>query len=128
MTQNSVITITRRIKTCRASSGATATLPPITHIAFGDGGTDHAGNPVPPTDQQTALTHELARYPVKRVSYPEQITARYEVEIPQDELIDASINEIALVDSDGDVAAIKTFYDKRKDRGTAFTFEVDDQF
>ena len=65
---------------------------------------------------------------MKRVSYPEQITARYEVEIPQDELIDASINEIALVDSDGDVAAIKTFYDKRKDRGTAFTFEVDDQF
>lgn len=128
MTQNSVITITRRIKTCQASSGARNTLPPITHIAFGDGGTDPAGNPVQPGEQQTALTHELARYPVENISYPEQTVARYRVEIPLEDLIDASINEVALVDSEGDVAAIKTFYDKRKDLGTAFTFEVDDQF
>lgn len=128
MTENSVITYTRRVKTCKASSGAASTLPPVTHIAFGDGGVDSEGVPIAPTAQQTGLTRELARYPVESVTYPEETTARYSVTIPKEDLTDESISEAALIDQAGDAAAIKTFYAKKKDKGTAFTFEFDDQF
>lgn len=128
MSENSVITITRRVKTCKASSGLAETLPPVTYIAFGSGGVDNEGMPIPPTERQSALTRELARYPVESVTFPVETTARYSVTIPKEDLTDEPISEAALVDSEGDVASIKTFYAKQKDKGTAFTFEFDDQF
>lgn len=48
--------------------------------------------------------------------------------IPKDDLAGEVINEAALVDSEGDVAAIKTMYSKQKDAGVSFTFEFDDEF
>ena len=95
--ENSVITKTRRIKTCKASSGALDSLPPVAYMAFGDGGCDDEGEPIQPTEDQTALVGQ-------------------------------TINEAALVDSDGDAVAIKTMYPKRKDAGAAFTFTLDDEF
>lgn len=126
--ENSVITRTRRIKLCLASSNANKPLAPITHIAFGSGGVDSEGNPLAPLETQTALTKEIARYKVDSVTYPEETTARYTVTIPRDELTGEPISEAALVDSEGDLAAIKTMYTKRKDAGVAFTFEFDDEF
>ena len=128
LTENSVITLTRRKKFALASSDAGQPLDPITHIAFGSGGVDESGEPVAPLETQDALTQEIQRYDVDSVTYPEETTARYTVTIPADELAGASINEAALVDSKGDLAAIKTMYAKRKDAGTAFTFEFDDKF
>lgn len=127
-TDNSIITLTRRIKTCRASSGAEQVLPPITHIALGDGGVDADGKPFPPTEMQTALRSEIARYPVEVVTYPEQTTARYSVTVPKADLPGKFISEAALVDKDGDLAAIKTMLAKGKDEGTSMTFELDDKF
>ena len=113
MNDNSVITRTRRIKFCQASSDATKPLPVITHIAFGSGGVNLSGEPIAPSETQTALNTEIARYPVDSVTYPEETTARYAVTIPKDDLAGEIINEAALVDSDGDVAAIKTMYSKQ---------------
>lgn len=126
--ENSVITRKRRIKLCQASSSADKPLAYITQIAFGSGGVDESGEPVAPLETQDALTQELKRYDVDSVTYPEETTARYTVSIPADELAGAAINEAALVDSDGDLAAIKTMYTKRKDAGVTFTFEFDDEF
>ena len=128
MNENSVITIIRRIKTCRASSGAIETLPPVTHVAFGDKGVDEVGKPLVPSEGDTKLRHEVARYQIGGVVYPEDTTARYSVTIPKDDLTGLFISEAALVDSEGDFVAIKTMYAKQKDEGTAFTFEFDDQF
>lgn len=128
MNDNSVITRTRRIKFCLASSDAAKPLPVITHIAFGSGGVNISGEPIAPSETQTALNTEIARYPVGSVTYPEETTARYAVTIPRDDLAGEIINEAALVDSDGDVAAIKTMYSKQKDAGVSFTFEFDDEF
>jgi len=128
MAENSAITLTRRIKICLASSGGAPTLPPVTHVAFGIGGVDEEGEPIAPSESQTELMDEVGRYPVNSVEYPVQTTARYSVTIPADELTGVEFSEAALVDSDGDLAAIKTFYTKKKDGGTAFTFEFDDQF
>lgn len=128
MAENSTITIARRIKICRASSGAISTLAPITHIAFGDGGVDSNGKPIPPQETQTALKHEIARYQVDGIEYPVETTARYSATIPKEDLVDKFISEAALVDGNGDVVAIKTMYAKQKDEGTAFTFKFDDEF
>ena len=126
--ENSVITKIRRRKLCLASSDGSKPLAPVTHIALGDGGTDTAGEPVPPLDTQSALTHEVVRYPVDSVTYPTDTTARYTIAIPAEEMTGQVFDEIALVDSEGDVAAIKTMYPKRKDTGVVFQFEMDDEF
>lgn len=128
MTENSVITKIRRKKFALASSDAEKPLDPITHIAFGSGGVDGNGEPLTPSEEQTALGAELYRYPVDSVSYPDETTVRYAVTIPADEHAGDAISEAALVDSAGDLAAIKNMYVKRKDAGTAFTFEFDDEF
>lgn len=128
MTENSVITKIRRRKFALASSDAEHPLDPITHIAFGSGGVDGDGEPLPPSGEQTALNAELYRYPVDSISYPEETTVRYAVTIPADEHTGDAISEAALVDSAGDLAAIKNMYVKRKEAGTAFTFEFDDKF
>ena len=130
MPDNSVITIRRRQLLCQITSGAISSIPPITHIAFGKGGTDAAGNPIQPSATATGLNDEIAQYPISSVSYPltPPTTARYVVVIPDNDLPGASINEAALVDSSGGLHAIKTFFVKRKDGGVTFTFTFDDEF
>lgn len=128
MNETSVITLARRKKLCQATSGGASSIAVISHIAFGDGGLNDDGTPKAPTASQTALTREIARYPVEAVTYPVETTARYTVTIPKDALVGQSISEAALVDADGDLAAIKNMYAKGKDDGVAFTFTFDDEF
>ena len=62
MNENSVITKTRRRKLCMAASDPEKPLAVITHVAFGSGGVNVSGEPIVPTETQTALNSELARY------------------------------------------------------------------
>lgn len=127
-TVTSVITLARRVNLRKITSGAVSTIAPVTHIAFGDGGLDAQGNPLQPTEKQTSLKHEIARYPVEGVANPSQTTARYTAVIPKGDLAGESISEAALVDSDGALCAIKNMYAKRKDGDVVFTFTFDDEF
>lgn len=124
----SVITRARRINLAKITSGAVETIPKITHIAFGDGGVDEDGQPLQPSELQTALNHEIGRYAVGPVENPVDTTNRYSVAIPESDLNGKNINEMALVDEDGVLAAIKTFLNKGKDSDVKFTFEFDDEF
>ena len=126
--ENSVVTDYRREKLCKITSGEISTLAPVTHVAFGDGGVDGAGDPIPPDGSAVALTQELARYAIDGVTYPVPATARYTATIPANDLAGAEISEAALVDSDGELCAIKTMFVKRKDAGVTFTFTFDDEF
>ena len=131
MSDNSVITRARREALCNATSKGSAVSPvaPVARIAFGDGGVDASGNPIPPTETQTALRNEIARYPIDDAPiYPVSTTARYVCTVPASDLPGASISEAALVDSDGALCAIKTMFVKRKDAGVTFTFTFDDLF
>lgn len=128
ITETSVITLARRNALCKITSGALTTFPAITKIAFGDAGVDAAGNPIPPTETQTALNHQVGVYDIDGVTYPNTHTARYSVTIPKADLVGKSISEAALVDSSGALHAIKTMFAKRKDDGVAFAFEFDDEF
>lgn len=126
--ETSTITLARREALAKVTSGALGSIPAVTHIAVGDGGTDDAGNPLTPSETQTALNHELARYPVSSVGYPSPATVRYTVDIPAGDLAGEVINEAALLDASGTAAAIKTMYDKRKDSDVVFAIEFDDEF
>ncbi len=129
VSENTVITLYRRETLCKATSGAIGTpVPPITHIAFGSGGADEAGNPIAPSEAATALTTEVERYPLDSVTYPVATTAAYTVSIPAADLAGVKINEAALIDSTGNVCAIRTFYTKIKDPGVVFLFGFNDEF
>ena len=131
MAENSVITRARRINLCNATSKGSDVSPiaPIDRIAFGDGGVDDDGNPIPPLDTATALNNQIAIYPIdEEPVYPEPTTARYTATIPAADLAGEVINEAAIVDSNGQLCAIKTMFVKRKDSGVAFTFTFDDEF
>lgn len=128
MANTSVITKARRVNLCKITSGAITTIPAITHIAFGDGGVDGDGEPIIPSDEQIALKHEIKRYPIDKVEYPIDTTARYIVTIPKEDLAGAKISEAALVDASGALCAIKTMYVKQKDDDVSFAFTFDDEF
>ena len=50
------------------------------------------------------------------------------VTIPESDLNGKNINEMALIDEEGVLAAIKTFLSKGKDEDVKFTFQFDDEF
>lgn len=104
-------------------------LAVITHVAFGNGGVNESGEPLVPLETSDGpQQRNIVRYEVESVTYPAETTARYAVTIPKDAMVGEEINEAALVDSDGDVVAIKTMYPKKKDEDVSFTFEFDDEF
>jgi len=123
-----VITNYRREKLCKITSGAVNSIPAITKIAFGDQGVDASGKPVSPAGSQTALKHEVGRYPIKGVTYPISTTARYTVTIPAADLAGVAISEAALVDASGQLCAIRNMLSKGKDGDVEFTFTFDDEF
>lgn len=128
MNEYSVITKKRREKLCKATSTGEA-IAKISKIAFGDQGYDESsGTPKTPDDTQTNLNHQLGSFNIDGVTYPTTTTARYSVTIPKDAMTGASVSEAALIDSDGDVVAIKNMYPKRKDSDVIFVFEFDDEF
>lgn len=128
-TNYTAITSYRREMLCKATSGAIDVLPPVTHIAFGDGGTGADGLPLEPSGGQTALKHEVGRFPIDgRPEYPSPTTARYTVTIPRAALAGTSISEAALVDRDGGLCAIRCMLPKGKDEDVAFIFTFDDEF
>lgn len=123
-----VITDRRRVKLCKVTSGAASAIAAITHVAFGDQGITAAGAVVPPAGSQTALVHEVGRYPIDGVAYPVPTTARYTVTIPKDDLAGVNLSEAALVDADGELCAIRNMLPKGKDAGVEFIFTFDDEF
>ncbi len=128
-TNHTVITDYRRELLCRITSGAISTLPPVSHIAFGDGGVGEDGQPLDPIGTQSDLKHEVARYPLDRgAEYPTPATARYTVTIPKSDLPGISISEAALVDGDGRLCAIRNMLPKGKDGDVEFVFTFDDEF
>lgn len=125
---NTVITNYRREMLCKVTSGAASTMPAITHIAFGDQGVDSSNNVIQPTGDQTALHHEVGRYPISGVTYPVATTAEYSVVIPASALGGVFISEAALADSAGHLHAIRNMLPKGKDQDTQFKFYLKDEF
>ncbi len=119
-----LITLAGRTKMIKARAGVAA-LPPITQIALGDGGVDENGNVLEPSD---TLQHELIRRDVNSIVKVTETCYRFSLILTENELVDAEITEMALVDSEGDIVSVKNFKPKIKDEGMEMTFQMDDTF
>ncbi len=127
MNANAIITVTARKAMVKARAGL-GTLPTIIKMAFGDGGVDAQGDPIAPASTATALNNELMRKDLTAVTPLSDTTVQYACRLTTSELAGTDISEIALVDSNGDLACIKTFPAKSKDNTEALTFTIDDIF
>jgi len=119
---NSITTVTARAAFAQAH-GTTGTLPKITHMAFGTSGVDGSNVPIPPFTTAAALGHEILR-----ITYPVSTTVRFTGKLLENEAVGQDISEIALVDQNGAIAAIKTFTKKGKDSESQFVFDWDEEF
>lgn len=128
---NSVTAAKARAKFAQAH-GTTGTLAKVVKMAFGDGGVDGGGQPIPPVtgDPVVGLTlgNELLRKDLESVSYPVPTTARFEGKLTEAELNGYDISEIALVDENDDIVAVKTFTGKGKDEESELVFRWDEEF
>jgi hypothetical protein len=103
-----------------------ATIAPITHMAFGDGG-HNADNSVKPSGQ-AALYHERLRKPLDLVLNEDPLSCTGRGSIAQSELIGVTVSEAALLDSGGRVVGMITFPPKVKDGTEAFEFSLKVKF
>lgn len=126
MTQG-MITTKARENFAKAHAGDIV-LPRIVQMAFGNGGLDSEGNPIPATGEEVALRNELLRKEIDSHSYPETTTCRYTVRLSKEELANQIISEQGLFDENGDLVAYKTFLGKGKDDDMEFIFDMDEIF
>ena len=116
---NVVTTVYAREMLVKAYTGD-VTLPKITHIAFGVGGSGSVPDP-----NTTALVSEVVRKPVGIHTYPIPTTVRFPVTITGAEVGGAGINEAALLNESGKAVAIQNFGVKTIEPGETVDFDWD---
>ncbi len=124
---NSVVLNKARTKMLKARAGSAA-LPKITQMAFGDGGVDASGNPIAPLRTATALKNEVFRKNIDGFELISDLVCRYTTTLAESDAVGKKISEIALVDAQGDLVAIKTFMAKGKDGDMKVSYSIDDMF
>lgn len=124
---NCVTTIKAREKMVKARAGDIV-LPKVSHMVFGNGGVDSSGAPIAPSEEENSLKLELLKKTIDGYTFPTSTTCRYSCKLLKNELANENINEIGLVDEEGDLVAIKTFTNKGKDPDMEMIFEIDDEF
>lgn len=126
-TENTVTTNIARAKFARAHKGD-ITLPTIAQIAFGDGGHDLGGEPIPPTGNETQVPGEFLRKPIDDTDLPISTTLRILGSLDFNEGVGKHVSAVGLYDSDGDLVALKTFSPKIKDADTRIEVQWDEKF
>lgn len=124
---NSVVVNKARAKMLKARAGTSA-IPKISQMAFGDGGVDDSGNPIAPVRTATSLKNEVFRKNIDGFEFLSDLVCRYTTTLTEAEAVGKKISEIALVDAQGDIVAIKTFLAKGKDGDMKVSYSIDDMF
>lgn len=124
---NEIITDKAREKMAKARAGD-LTLPKIIKMSFGDGGVDINGTPVMPSGSDIALKHEVLRKDIDGHTFPIATTCTYSCKLLKADIPGINVNEIALIDAEGDLVAIKSFGNKYKDADMEMVFQIDDIF
>ncbi|MCC3382086.1 phage tail protein [Paenibacillus farraposensis] len=101
-------------------------LTKVVKMAFGSGGVDQSGKPLPLDGTEQALKKELVQKDITSFEFIAPATIRYTCSLTETELAGETINELALVDSAGKLTAIRTMTNKIKDSDMEFIFEIDD--
>lgn len=128
-TTGGVITAVGRKKLCKAHAGD-ITLPPITHMAWGNGGVDESGQPKEATGNEIGLYSELLKKEIESHGYvnEEETTCRYTATLDKGELTGKEISEMGLYDSEGDLIAYRTLMRKGKEADIPQTYDMDEIF
>lgn len=124
---NEIITNKAREKMAKARAGD-ITLSKVVKMAFGSGGVDTNGIPIAPTATDIALKAESLRKDIDSHTFSIATTCTYSCKLLKTDIPNINVNEIALVDADGDLVAIKTFGNKFKDADMEMVFQIDDIF
>ena len=124
---NAVITEKGREKLCRSHAGDRS-LPKLKWIAYGNGGTDEAGNPIPMTGKEEALRNELLRLEIDAHQYPIPTTCEYRSGIGKSDLVNIFLSELGIFDEEGDLIVYRTFLKKGKDDDMLFDFSIQEMF
>ena len=129
MDNTGVITAIGRRKLCMAHAGD-ATLPPITKMAWGNGGIGDDGQPRGTTGNEIGLYSELLIKDIENHEYvnDEQTTCRYTATLEAGELDGEEISEMGLFDADGDLIIYRTFGRKWKDADIPQIYRMDEIF
>lgn len=101
-------------------------LPHITEMAFGTQGTDAGGEVKKPEKEQTELLNEIYRKEIDGYEIVSDTQIQYKCTLEENELAGEQISELALVDENGDIVAIKNFMPKGKDGDWKMTFMIND--
>jgi len=101
-------------------------LPKIAQMAFGCGGANAQGEAMEPSEGQGSLKDELIRKDIEKHEAVSDTQVKYFCTLEEGELAGESISEIALVDAEGDLVAIKNCAPKVKDDDWKMTFIVSD--
>lgn len=101
-------------------------LPRITKMAFGNGGVNDAGEVKEIDEESENLANEILRKDIDRNEIISDTQIKYFCTLAENELVGEELSEIALVDSDGDLVAIKNFMKKGKDEDWEMEFAVTD--
>lgn len=125
MATNAVVTKKGKEKIIRARAGDIS-LPRIRWMSFGSGGVDAGGAVIPTEESETSLKEEVIKIEITEHKI-QDTTCTYTCRIEADQAVGKKISELALVDSDGDLIAIKRFLPKQKDAGMPMIFEVEDK-
>jgi phage-related tail fiber protein len=123
----SVVTDIQKAKTVKARAGL-GQLEKIVEMAFGDGAV--TGTSIrTPLSTDKGLQHETHRQSLTSIDLQEDgISVLYRCQLAKETLAGKNINEIGLVDADGDFVCFKSFSNKGKDGDMEMGFSIVDQF
>ncbi len=129
MDNTSVITVVGRRKLCMAHTGE-ASLPPITRMAWGDGGLDESGQPKATTGNEVGLYHELLVKDIEGYEYidDDQTSCRYTAILEADDLAGEEISEMGLYDAEGDLVVYRTCMRKGKEPDISQKYQMEEIF
>lgn len=128
MTETKIITTTKTGRAKFATAHQTGSLPKITHLAFGNGGHDTAGNPIAVDDNRTTVPGQFSTLrPVTSVT-ASGMTCTIIGRLNYADEVGQIVSSCGLIDSAGSLIAYKNFSPKSKDADSMFEIQWIEQF
>ncbi|WP_250278803.1 phage tail-collar fiber domain-containing protein [[Clostridium] colinum] len=103
-------------------------LPKVIKMAFGNGGTNELNEPLEIDFDKATLNNEIGRKNIDGYKITDYNKCEYFCTLLENEFINEKITEVALIDEENDIIAIKNFKPKYKDNDMQLRFFIEDEF
>lgn len=118
----------RRMADFHAGLPGAEPLAPFAFMAFGDAGHHPDFTPKIPDPEAPGLAHEVLRVPLHAATRASEFTVECEGRIERGELVGVWVSEVAVLDADGRLVAIKTFAPKIREADELYQVFVEPLF